>query len=76
MDNYASVLGTILARGWWLLLQRGLAASVFGILTIFKPQIALAVIWLLGASAMLVGGLRVILALKLHQFMRNPERTV
>ncbi|HTO06817.1 MAG TPA: DUF308 domain-containing protein [Myxococcota bacterium] len=50
-------LASILARGWWLLLLRGLAAIVFGLLTLSQPGISLAVLVLLFGFYSLADGL-------------------
>lgn len=53
-------LASILTRGWWLLLLRGLLAIVFGILTWFQPGLSLAALVILfGAYSMADGVLGV-----------------
>jgi uncharacterized membrane protein HdeD (DUF308 family) len=53
-------LASILTRGWWLLLLRGIAAIIFGVLTWLRPGISLAVLVLFfGAYAMVDGFLGV-----------------
>src|SRR5215831_7782307 len=49
-------LASILARSWWLILLRGVAALVFGLLTLFEPGISLAVLVLFFGSYALVDG--------------------
>ena len=49
-------LGSILRRGWWLLLLRGLAAIAFGIVTWTQPGISLAALVLLFGAYSLVDG--------------------
>jgi uncharacterized membrane protein HdeD (DUF308 family) len=54
--NGIKSLASILSRGWWLLLLRGVAALAFGILTFVLPQISLATLVLLfGAYSMADG---------------------
>jgi uncharacterized membrane protein HdeD (DUF308 family) len=50
-------LASILARGWWLLLLRGLAAIAFGLLTLLQPGISLAVLVLVFGFYSLVDGI-------------------
>ena len=50
-------LSSILARGWWLLVLRGLAAVAFGILTFVVPQISLASLILLFGCYSLADGI-------------------
>jgi uncharacterized membrane protein HdeD (DUF308 family) len=49
-------LGSILSRGWWLLLVRGLAAMAFGMLIWFQPAISLAALVLLFGAYATVDG--------------------
>ncbi|HTO54732.1 MAG TPA: HdeD family acid-resistance protein [Myxococcota bacterium] len=49
-------LASILARGWWLLLLRGLAAVAFGVFALAEPGASLAVLVLLFGSYALVDG--------------------
>jgi uncharacterized membrane protein HdeD (DUF308 family) len=49
-------LGSILSRSWWLLLLRGLAAIVFGVLIWFQPAISLAALVLLFGAYCTVDG--------------------
>ena len=52
MNGIEARLASLLNRGWWLLLLRGLAAIVFGVLTWLQPGISLAALVLLfGAYA-------------------------
>ena len=56
MNSLDKRLASILSRSWWLLLLRGLAAIVFGVLTWFQPGISLAALVLLfGAYSMADG---------------------
>jgi uncharacterized membrane protein HdeD (DUF308 family) len=49
-------LSTILSRSWWLVLLRGVAAIVFGVLTWFYPAITLTVLMLFFGAYLLVDG--------------------
>jgi uncharacterized membrane protein HdeD (DUF308 family) len=51
-----------LARNWWMLALRGLAALVFGLLTVLNPAITLGVLVLLFGAYALVYGLFTIFA--------------
>jgi len=56
MDLVSEQLASILSRGWWLLLLRGLAAIAFGVLTWSQPGISLSVLILFfGAYSMADG---------------------
>jgi uncharacterized membrane protein HdeD (DUF308 family) len=56
MNGVDARLASILSRGWWLLLLRGLAAITFGVLTWVQPGVSLAVLVLLfGAYSMADG---------------------
>jgi uncharacterized membrane protein HdeD (DUF308 family) len=56
MNYMKDRLASILTRSWWLLLLRGIAAILFGILTWFLPGISLAALVLLfGAYSMADG---------------------
>jgi len=56
MNGLKERLASILTRSWWLLLLRGIAAIVFGVLTWFQPGLSLAVLVLLfGAYTMADG---------------------
>jgi uncharacterized membrane protein HdeD (DUF308 family) len=56
MNTILTHLASTLARGWWLLLLRGLVAIVFGVLAWAQPGIALAALVLLfGAYSMADG---------------------
>jgi len=50
MNRVEAHLASTLARGWWLLLLRGIAAIAFGLLTWFQPGISLAALILLFAA--------------------------
>jgi uncharacterized membrane protein HdeD (DUF308 family) len=56
-----------LARNWWLVLLRGLAGVVFGLATLFAPNISLiALVLVFGAYALVDGILAIISALRRH----------
>ncbi len=56
-----------LARNWWVVLLRGIAGIVFGILTFAAPGISLAVLVLLfGAYAFVDGVLAIVTAIRRH----------
>jgi uncharacterized membrane protein HdeD (DUF308 family) len=56
-----------LARNWWLVLLRGIAGILFGILTFFAPGISLAALVLLfGAFAFVDGVLSIVTAIRRH----------
>ena len=56
MDLVTERLASILSRGWWLLLLRGLAAIAFGVLTWSQPGISLTVLVLFFGAYSLVDG--------------------
>src|SRR5262245_6763720 len=56
MTGVEARFADILSRGWWLVLLRGLAAIVFGLLTLFRPGISLAALVLLFGVYALVDG--------------------
>ena len=51
-----------LIRNWWLVALRGVVALTFGVLTIFRPSVTLAVLILLFGSYAIVNGLISIVA--------------
>jgi uncharacterized membrane protein HdeD (DUF308 family) len=54
----------VLARNWWMLALRGLAALIFGLLTLFNPTITLGVLILFfGAYALVYGAFTIFAAL-------------
>lgn len=60
-------------RGEWLLIIAGIASVIFGVLLFINPAAgALAVIWLIGAYAIVFGILLIALSLRLHSLMRSP----
>lgn len=52
----AEKLAHVLARGWWLLLLRGIVAILFGVLTFLQPGISLAALVLLFGAFALADG--------------------
>jgi uncharacterized membrane protein HdeD (DUF308 family) len=52
----------LLVRNWWLVVLRGVAALIFGVLTIFYPGASLAVLVIFFGAFALVNGLFVIAA--------------
>lgn len=62
-------------RGEWLLILAGIASIIFGALLFFNPTAgALAVVWLIGAYAIVFGVLLIALSLRLHGMMRSPDQ--
>lgn len=51
-----------LARNWWLMALRGLAALVFGLLTVFYPAASLIVLLLFFGAYVLVDGIFAVIA--------------
>ena len=65
-------MGSLLARHWWAVGLRGLAALIFGILTLVVPNITLIVlIAFFGAFALVNGVIAVYLAIRGRQQLRN-----
>lgn len=56
-DFTAERLTDVLSRSWWILLLRGLAAILFGVLTIVQPEISLSVLALMFGAFALADGL-------------------
>jgi uncharacterized membrane protein HdeD (DUF308 family) len=62
-------------RGEWLLVLAGVCSILFGALLFLNPAAgALAVVWLIGAYAIVFGILLIALSLRLHGLMRSPDR--
>jgi len=55
-EMLAEKLAHVLARGWWLLLLRGIVAILFGVLTFLQPGISLAALVLLFGAFALADG--------------------
>ena len=65
MPTLDSIVKSALHRSWWLLLLRGIAAVVFGVLTFAWPQISLlSLIIVYGAYALVDGVLAVVAAVR------------
>lgn len=65
MSSLDSLVKSALHRSWWLLLLRGIAAVVFGVLTFAWPQISLlSLIIVYGAYALVDGVLAIIAAIR------------
>lgn len=65
-------MGTLLANHWWAVGLRGLAALIFGILTLVTPGITLLVlISFFGAYALVDGVLAIYMAIRERGRMRN-----
>jgi uncharacterized membrane protein HdeD (DUF308 family) len=65
IDTATVTVVEVFTRNWWLLLLRGLAAVLFGVLAFVWPSITLlALIFLFGAYALATGILSLILAYK------------
>ena len=59
----------------WLLILSGVVSIIFGILLIAQPGAgAIAIVWLLGAYALLFGLLTLMLALRLRGLRETPAR--
>lgn len=62
-------------KGEWLLILAGIASVLFGVLLFFNPSAgALAVVWLIGAYAIVFGVILVALSLRLHGLMRSHDQ--
>lgn len=57
MNPVEKHLATILARSWWILLLRGLAAIAFGVLSWLLPEISIATLVLLFGAYVLADGI-------------------
>jgi len=67
MDLIDDRISSLLARSWWFVLLRGLAAIAFGLLTWAEPRISLsALVLLFGAYAILDGLLQIWAAVMGH----------
>jgi uncharacterized membrane protein HdeD (DUF308 family) len=60
-------------KGEWLLALAGIASILFGIALFLNPVAgALAVVWLIGAYAIVFGALLIALGVRLHGMVRRP----
>lgn len=74
------VVAVILRRelqGEWLLALGGLASLAFGMIVAFRPTAgALAIIWLIGAHAILFGGLLTVLGFRLRGWRKQAQEVL
>jgi uncharacterized membrane protein HdeD (DUF308 family) len=62
-------------KGEWLLILAGIASVLFGVLLFINPGAgALAVIWLIGAYAIVFGVILIALSLRLHGMVRSTDQ--
>lgn len=62
-------------KGEWLLALMGIVSILFGAALLFNPGPgALAVVWLIGAYAIVFGVLLVVLGVRLHSMLRSVDR--
>ncbi len=62
-------------QGEWLLALAGVASLLFGIAMFVNPAVgALAVVWLIGAYAIVFGVLLIALGLRLHNLVKSTDR--
>ncbi len=54
--NQTQAMNAVLARNWWIVLLRGIAAILFGLITLFAPGITMLSLVALFAAYMLVDG--------------------
>jgi uncharacterized membrane protein HdeD (DUF308 family) len=61
--------------GEWLLALAGICSIIFGVLLVLNPGPgALAVVWLIGAYAIVFGVLLIALGLRLHSMVKSADR--
>jgi len=61
-------------KGEWLLILAGIASILFGLLLFLSPGAgALAVVWLIGAYAIVFGVILIALSLRLHGMLRSHD---
>lgn len=62
-------------KGEWLLVVAGVASLLFGLALLLNPSAgALALVWLIGAYAIVFGGLLIGLGVRLHGLVRSADR--
>lgn len=62
-------------KGEWLLALAGVASILFGLVLLFNPAAgALALVWLIGAYAIVFGVLMIVLGVRLHSMVRSADR--
>lgn len=62
-------------KGEWLLALAGIASVLFGLAMFFNPAAgALALVWLIGAYAIVFGALMIALGLRLHHLVKSADR--
>jgi len=62
-------------KGEWLLALAGVASILFGLALLFNPAAgALALVWLIGAYAIVFGVLMIVLGVRLHSMVRSADR--
>jgi uncharacterized membrane protein HdeD (DUF308 family) len=62
-------------KGEWLLILAGIASILFGVVLFINPGAgALAVIWLIGAYALVFGVILIALSLRLHGMVRSTDQ--
>lgn len=61
-------MATLLKRGWWVLLLRGLVAALFGVLAYIWPQLTVATLVLLFGAYALVDGVFAVVGSLVHRY--------
>jgi uncharacterized membrane protein HdeD (DUF308 family) len=62
-----------LTQNWWLVVLRGLAAVLFGLLTLFMPEVTMATLVLLFGAYALADGILMLLAVVRHKAPSQPR---
>ena len=78
LQGLFSIAGAIRLRreieGEWLLIVSGLLSVAFGALVLLRPGAgALAIVWIIGAYAVVFGVLEIALSLRLHRDVGHPR---